>query len=88
MSPPRWPKVATPLTNDQEENIVAVLDMGATDYIVKPFSPTELLARVAASLRKRGSARTTTPRQPYRLGELTIDYAERGVTVSGPVVRD
>ncbi len=69
--------------NDQEENIVKALDMGATDYIVKPFSPTELLARVAASLRKRGSARTTTPRQPYRLGELTIDYAERGVTVSG-----
>ena len=73
--------------NDQEENIVKAINMGADDYIVKPFSPTELLARVAASLRKRGSAGADTPRQPYRLGELTIDYEDRTVTVLGRPVR-
>ncbi len=69
--------------DDQEENIVKALGMGADDYIVKPFSSTELVARVAASLRKRGAAGAKMPRQPYRLGDLTIDYADRGVTVSG-----
>ena len=68
--------------NDQEENVVKALGMGADDYIVKPFSSTELVARVEASLRKRGSAGTPGPRQPYRRGELTIDYADRAVTVS------
>ena len=69
--------------NNQEENVVKALSMGADDYIVKPFSSTELVARVEASLRKRGPAGTTKPRQPYRLGDLTIDYADRVVTVSG-----
>ena len=57
--------------------------MGADDYIVKPFSQTELLARIAASLRKRGLSGTTVLRQAYCLGDLTIDYADRAVTVSG-----
>ena len=70
-----------------EETIVRALSMGADDYIVKPFSPTELLARVAASLRKRGSAGATMRRPPYRLGDLTINYADRGVTVSGRPAR-
>ena len=69
--------------NDQERNIVRALSMGADDYMVKPFSRTELLARVEASLRKRGSVGGTVPRRPYRLGDLTIDYANRNVTVSG-----
>ena len=73
--------------NDQEENIAKALSMGADDYIVKPFSSTELLARIGACLRRRGSAGTTKPRQPYRLGDLTINYADRGVTLSGRPVR-
>ena len=67
--------------NDQEENVVKALDMGADDYIVKPFSSTELIARVEASLRKRRATGTAT-RQPYRLGELAINYADRTVTIS------
>ncbi len=73
--------------NDQEVNIAKALNMGADDYIVKPFSSTELLARVASSLRKRRAAATTTPLQPYRLQDLTIDYTERTVTVAGRPVR-
>ncbi len=73
--------------NDQEENIVKALSMGADDYIVKPFSPTELVARVAASLRKRDSADVTAPRQSYRTGDLTIDYAGRNVTIASHPVK-
>ena len=69
--------------DDQDENIAKALNRGADDYIVKPFSSTELLARVAASLRKRGLADADTPRQPYWLGELTINYADRVVAESG-----
>ena len=69
--------------NDQEENVVRALTMGADDYIVKPFSSTELLARVASSLRKRTAAGAAKPRQPYHLEDLTIDYADRSVTIAG-----
>ena len=71
----------------EEENIVRALELGADDYIVKPFSPTELLARVEASLRK--SAKRTEPeeeRRPYRLADVTIDYTARSLTVSGCAV--
>ena len=72
--------------NDQEENVVKALGTGADDYIVKPFSSTELIARVEASLRKqreRGSAGAIKQHQPYHIGELAINYADRSVTVSG-----
>ena len=68
--------------NDREENVVKALKMGADDYIVKPFSSTELTARVDASLRKRKSAGTTLQRRLYRLGDLSINYTDRAVSVS------
>ena len=73
--------------NDQEENVVKALSMGAEDYIVKPFSSTELLARVASSLRKRRGSDASASRQPYKLEDLTIDYSDRSVTVSGHPVK-
>ena len=73
--------------NDQEENVVKALSMGAEDYIVKPFSSTELLARVASSLRKRRGADASASRLPYMLEDLTIDYSDRSVTVSGRPVK-
>ena len=55
--------------------------------MVKPFSPTELAARIRAALRRRGAATQPEPTEPYVLGELTIDYAERRVSVAGRPVR-
>ena len=64
----------------RDELIARAFDMGAVDYVVKPFSPTELAARIRAALRKRAA---TEPSEPYVLGDLKIDYAERRVTLAG-----
>ena len=65
----------------REEVIARAFDTGAADYVVKPFSPTELSARIRAALRRRI---TPEPSQPYALGVLTIDYASRRVVLAGP----
>ena len=70
----------------RDENIVRALEMGASDYIVKPFSPTELVARIETALRKRTSKSEPKEREPYRLGDLVVDYAGRAVTVAGQMV--
>ena len=67
----------------QDETIARAFDMGATDYVVKPFSPTELTARIRAALRKRVEPFQGEPSGPYTAGGLNIDYAERLVTVDG-----
>ena len=64
----------------RDETIARALEAGAADYIVKPFSATELTARIGAALRRRDGA------EPFVLGELAIDHAERRVTVAGRVV--
>ncbi len=61
----------------RDETIAEALELGAADYIVKPFSPTELSARVQAALRRLAE------RVPYRAGDLAIDYEQRRVTVDG-----
>ncbi|MDE2940713.1 MAG: response regulator [Chloroflexota bacterium] len=61
----------------RDETIAQALDAGAADYLVKPFSPTELTARVGAALR-----RLSHP-QPFIMGELNIHYEERRVMVAG-----
>ena len=66
--------------NGQEEVVARAFDMGAADYVVKPFSPTELAARIRAALRKRAAPELD---QPYVRGDLTVDYARRRVTVAG-----
>ena len=59
--------------------IAQALETGADDYIVKPFSPTELVARIETVLRRRLEPLSGDPPQPYRLDELTISYVERRV---------
>ena len=59
----------------RDETIARAFDSGAEDYIVKPFSASELLARVGAALRRRAGA------EPFVHGELAIDYERRRVSV-------
>ena len=67
----------------QEETIARAFEKGADDYVVKPFSPMELVARIKAALRKREAPEWAEPSEPFVLGELTIDYAGRRVTLAG-----
>ena len=70
----------------QDEVVARALDTGAADYLVKPFSPTELAARIRAALRKRIEPRGPEPTGPYSAGELSIGYADRHVTLEGQPV--
>ena len=66
----------------QEKDIVQALDLGADDYLTKPFGVEEMLARVRAALRRTiqtGSA----PRPPLTIDDLEIDFGARKVTVQG-----
>ena len=71
----------------QEETIARAFENGADDYVVKPFSPMELVARIKAALRKREAPEWAEPSEPFVLGDLTIDYAERRVTLAGRPVQ-
>ena len=65
----------------RDETIARAFEMGAADYLVKPFSPTELIARIRAVLRRRAEP------EPFVLGDLAIHYEERGVTLAGRPVQ-
>ena len=67
----------------EEQDKVSALDLGANDYITKPFGTAELLARVRAALRiSRQTAFSTVPGSKFILGDLVIDYDRRQVSVS------
>ena len=63
--------------------IATAFELGAADYIVKPFSPTELLARISAALRRHVQSQHV---ETYRQADLTVDYLTRTVTVAGQAV--
>lgn len=67
--------------SDRDEDVVRALDMGADDYMKKPFSSSELLARIKVALRRRAIDEGADVRRPFVLGDLTIDFAERRVSV-------
>ena len=64
----------------QDRLIARAFEMGADDYVVKPFSATELEARIRAALRRRT---TSEPAVPYIFGDLTVDYGGRLVSLAG-----
>ncbi len=68
----------------QDQLIARAIDMGAADYVVKPFSPTELTARIRGALRRWTGP---DPVEPFVVGELVIDYITRQVTLAGERVR-
>jgi two-component system KDP operon response regulator KdpE len=70
---------------DDELSKVQGLELGADDYVTKPFSHLELLARVRAVLR-RAQALPLAHRQPFVSGDIRVDYARRAVTVGGKTV--
>jgi DNA-binding response OmpR family regulator len=59
------------------------LEIGADDYLPKPFEPRELLARIRAILRRQGHGTVEAPSQSMRFGTLEIDRDARTVTVGG-----
>ena len=68
------------------EVISLALEAGAADYVVKPFSPTELVARIRAALRRQAASGPAEQASPLVLGGLTMNFAERAVSVDGHAV--
>ncbi|MDA0243149.1 MAG: response regulator transcription factor [Chloroflexi bacterium] len=69
----------------QETDRIYGLELGADDYLTKPFSPAELVARVRAVLRRTRAGKANTEK-PIHQGELTIDPNGRAVTMRGTAV--
>ena len=64
----------------RDETVAKALAEGAADYLVKPFTPTELMARIRGALHRHREP------LPFVSGELAIDYGRRRVTVAGSAV--
>ncbi len=70
---------------DEEPDRIVGLELGADDYVTKPFSPREVVARVKAVLRRRDSS--SGDRRPVTLGDLTIDPVRYEVFYRGKLLR-
>jgi DNA-binding response OmpR family regulator len=77
---------ATPIiiltAKGHESDRIVGLELGADDYVVKPFSPRELVARVRSVLRRSATGDSQRP-GPLRAGDVVVDPATREVTVAG-----
>ncbi|MFT4541471.1 MAG: two-component system alkaline phosphatase synthesis response regulator PhoP [Planctomycetota bacterium] len=69
----------------EEADIVTGLELGADDYITKPFSPREVIARLRAVLRRRKAAKAP-PKKRIEIGDVALDQERYEVRVSGEIV--
>lgn len=76
-----WTPVLMCTARDDEVDRVLGLEMGADDYITKPFSPRELVARVKAAIRRHN--KSAEPEDVLELGEVLLNRATRKVSVAG-----
>ena len=72
---------------DREADIVKGLQIGADDYITKPFRAIEFVARVQSVLRRTHVVPTSGEEKPFRCGALVVDFARREVSLDGQPVK-
>jgi two-component system KDP operon response regulator KdpE len=85
LEPGQLPYVIVISARGEERDKVRALDLGADDYLAKPFGADELLARIRAVLRRANPAAGASP--DIRVGDVVIDLSRRSVTKGGREVR-
>jgi DNA-binding response OmpR family regulator len=71
----------------EDTDIAKGLELGADDYITKPFSHIELIARVQAVLRRSQGLAVTDEERPFTSGKLSVDFSRNEVTLAGHPVK-
>ncbi|MGB1285436.1 MAG: response regulator transcription factor [Aggregatilineales bacterium] len=69
-----------------EDDVLRGLDLGADDYIAKPFSPREVVARVRTVLRRAGKNGDASLRKELKFGDLLVNLVRHEVTIKGEVI--
>jgi DNA-binding response OmpR family regulator len=82
-----WTPVIFLTARDDEVDRIVGLELGADDYVTKPFSPRELVARLRAVLRRAEGGVAAAAERPRTVGPLTLDPGRRSVTVAGVPVQ-
>ena len=72
---------------DDEKDKVKCLDLGADDYLVKPFGVKELMARVRSVLRRTEAADVESPQATFTCRDLTVNFTDRRVTIANHEVK-
>jgi DNA-binding response OmpR family regulator len=81
-----WTPVIFLTARDDEVDRIVGLELGADDYVTKPFSPRELVARLRAVLRRAAGGPQSSAERPRAVGPVMLDPARRAVTVAGAPV--
>jgi two-component system, OmpR family, response regulator RegX3 len=78
----RMPVIMLTARGDEADRVLG-LELGADDYVVKPFSARELVARIRAVLRRTSAAAAPAPTGPQQIGAIELDPSARTVTLDG-----
>ena len=78
----RMPVIMLTARGDEADRVLG-LELGADDYVVKPFSARELVARIRAVLRRTSAASTPAPNGPLQIGAIELDASARTATLDG-----